>query len=778
MVYSLITKAISRVALAILLCSMAAIASATVVVWPEPAHKAFDAGNGKYMYATSSILIDDVEYHFYCTNKDAYVVRDHIGLTKVRHSDGVILAANQLVLDPSAEGWDARHVCDPTVTAGNFQYNGAVYEWAMFFLGEDMTDEELYGICTHNQIGVAFAHDLEGPWVKWDGNPIIPFASYYYWGIGQPSAFSLDGAGRIQLIYSQGDQNGTRMMSRPLDMSDMAALSIGPAKMVPTAGLTSIDGSNPILHNADYAYDPIRGRVFVTRPRHPFSTTTPDFVASELQIASMDYNNFLAGSGVWEVAGSINASNTGKARNHNSGILRTPLGRIAEPNRLTIAFCGSDEGGNWLYTYRIHSISGTLNDGIYEDFSTPYTADDNTVYLFHMDTAGNSNEPAFVANSASGGWGGWAADVAASGERFHTDSPSSAFGTSIYFSDGQGGTAPWPRVGIHSSAINHDASNPDIGNALSLEAWVKRETGASGALQRFISRDGAYHLSVRDDKLEIAVTFSDASEASLVSLASLPIGEWTHVAGVWDGGHGELSVWINGVKDNSQSISGKTGLMQPPEGDEAGIVWWFLGTGSGTDFRGYLDEVRVSYVARQYGDITPPKALLETAAGSTISGPVSVTAVLSESSTNFTADSLSVTNATINGFGGSGDSYSFILTPLAFGEVVVSIPADAFTDENGNGNETSNTLAFSYEEPDTDMDGLPDPWEMQYFETLDWSAYDDPDGDGNTNIFELRNGTNPNNALSRLPAAQGLGLGLMVLAVWGIYAFRYADKHT
>jgi len=46
---------------------------------------------------------------------------------------------------------------------------------------------------------------------------------------------------------------------------------------------------------------------------------------------------------------------------------------------------------------------------------------------------------------------------------------------------------------------------------------------------------------------------------------------------------------------------------------------------------------------------------------------------------------------------------------------------------------------------DTDHDGLPDSWELQYFGTLDYGPNDDPDNDGLTNLEEYNLSTNPAN---------------------------------
>jgi hypothetical protein len=45
--------------------------------------------------------------------------------------------------------------------------------------------------------------------------------------------------------------------------------------------------------------------------------------------------------------------------------------------------------------------------------------------------------------------------------------------------------------------------------------------------------------------------------------------------------------------------------------------------------------------------------------------------------------------------------------------------------------------------PDSDGDGLPDAWEMQYFGDLASAASGDPDGDGLTNLEEYQLGRNP-----------------------------------
>jgi hypothetical protein len=60
----------------------------------------------------------------------------------------------------------------------------------------------------------------------------------------------------------------------------------------------------------------------------------------------------------------------------------------------------------------------------------------------------------------------------------------------------------------------------------------------------------------------------------------------------------------------------------------------------------------------------------------------------------------------------------------------------------------SNPMLASSIPNDADGDGLPDDWEMAYFGSLSQGPSDDTDGDGFNNLAELQAGTNPSNAVS------------------------------
>ena len=68
--------------------------------------------------------------------------------------------------------------------------------------------------------------------------------------------------------------------------------------------------------------------------------------------------------------------------------------------------------------------------------------------------------------------------------------------------------------------------------------------------------------------------------------------------------------------------------------------------------------------------------------------PISVTVTSRTEIYGFTSNDIYVANGTVGSFVGQdgGKVYTFEVTPTAIGEVALSIPAGAFSDEEGNGN--------------------------------------------------------------------------------------------
>ena len=127
---------------------------------------------------------------------------------------------------------------------------------------------------------------------------------------------------------------------------------------------------------------------------------------------------------------------------------------------------------------------------------------------------------------------------------------------------------------------------------------------------------------------------------------------------------------------------------------------------SQTDRAGNLGSASATSIK----DVTVPTVSLSTmVADPTNSSSFTVTVTFSEDMTNFTQDDLSVTNATVSAFAGSGAVYSFTLTPSANGLVTVDVAAGVATDVVGNGNTAAAQLRRTYDSGTPVAPILPSP---------------------------------------------------------------------
>lgn len=313
---------------------------------------------GIYNYCPSIMeLSDGTRYMYYCTNRDSYNVSDHIGCRKgTKTADGTYVWGEEvIVLAPSASDWDSHHVCDPSVIAGRFAYNGETYGYLLAYLGCTSWDNQ------ENEIGLAVSKTPDGPFIRVGTTPIVQFTkdpnvSAFQWGVGQPSLVSMDKAGTVWLFYTRGDQNGTRIMVEKWNFSNLNA----PAKLLtqtlPATGLANLNGGGDYMNNADFVYDAANDRFYAASDCHPEPGDLPNFIASHFRVTYFNGSGNFS-SVKWQTLATVGPDKTGFPRNHNTGVLRDAYGHLTSSGYLTVYYTKSETGQrewDWLGTYRIY----------------------------------------------------------------------------------------------------------------------------------------------------------------------------------------------------------------------------------------------------------------------------------------------------------------------------------------------------------------------------------------------------------------------------------------
>jgi hypothetical protein len=165
------------------------------------------------------------------------------------------------------------------------------------------------------------------------------------------------------------------------------------------------------------------------------------------------------------------------------------------------------------------------------------------------------------------------------------------------------------------------------------------------------------------------VTLSEAS--SDFTLADLTL---TNATATLSGSGSSYTAVLTPIADGTVSLSIAAGTFQ----NGAGIA----NSASNTETRTV--------------DLTAPTVTVGTFSGP-LNGDQSAAITLSEASTDFTVDDLTLTNATAT-LSGSGTSYTAVLTPVADGAVSLSVGAGTFSDAAGNVNAAaSNEVTTRYD---------------------------------------------------------------------------------
>lgn len=320
---------------------------------------------GVYNYCPSPVMISEQEmYIFFCANSIPGLVIDDIYARHGMLKNGSWQFEEPFVaLTPSRLGWDCIHVCDPEVVKGNFAYKGEHYSWVMLYLGCDIH------FCYHNQIGVAVAKEIGGPYIKCDCNPLVGYDEMFHWGVGQAAAVSLDQKGLLRVIYSKTIHEystkklGNATFWRDIDLADLEHPVFGEEVMVCTDGIVNLDGStDTVMVNPTFGWDRASDRYFLTREGTPFEQEdVPNFIAPYTQVLSIVRADFECNQGGWQLVKNITAEDTGYRRNHNAGLFKDSYGYLPVGKPLVVGTTVSElHRPDFLWTYRIHGVTVPL----------------------------------------------------------------------------------------------------------------------------------------------------------------------------------------------------------------------------------------------------------------------------------------------------------------------------------------------------------------------------------------------------------------------------------
>lgn len=342
-------------------------------------------GDDKYYnYCPSTIVENGIKHIFYCSNKMYGNVTDYIAYRQGVYENGHFKYTDTKdiiwALSPTASTWDERHVCDPSVIKGEFNYDGTKYSYLMAYLGCITSDN------TRNETGLAVSNSLEGPWIKCDKiNPIVPVESdNYHWGNGQPELISVDKKGRAILFTSYSGNSRSGEQCFEYDFSDLNNPKLIRSKLgLNTNGISNVNKKegekvSNFIANVGIAYDEVNKKIIMAKGRNPFGSDglAPNFIASQVDVYYLDDSNnenafdelfkSSASANNWVFIGTIDEQLTSFKRNHNTGIVRDPYGRLVESDRVEVAFTRSDADdftNAWGYwsTYRIYSTSFNLS---------------------------------------------------------------------------------------------------------------------------------------------------------------------------------------------------------------------------------------------------------------------------------------------------------------------------------------------------------------------------------------------------------------------------------
>ncbi len=479
-----------------------------------------------------------------------------------------------------------------------------------------------------------------------------------------------------------------------------------------TSASVSIDRDAPTISLASAAANPVNGAIAVTAT---LSESSVNFASGDISPSNASVSNFsgsgtsysftLTPSGEGSFSAVVNASTFTDAIGNNNTVSNT-LSRTADLTAPTIALSSAaanpingaisvsvaiSESVSNFAAGDISTVNGTVSNfsGSGDTYSFTLTPDDDGTFSATVN-AGTFTDAATNANTASNTLSRTAdlTDPQIVLSSAAANPTNAAITVSVTLSESS----------VNFASGDIDATNGTVSNFSG--------SGTSYSFTLTPDDDGSFSASVN------AGTFTDAAgngnEASntLSRMADLTDPTIVLSSAAADPINGAISVTAtlseSSVNFASGDISAVNGTVSGFSGSGTSYSFTLTPSAGGTfsatvDADTFTDAAtngnEASNTLSRTADLTAPTVALSSAAANPINGAISVTVALSESSTNFVAGDVSTVNSTVSGFSGSGDSYSFTLTPDDDGSFSATVNAGTFTDAAGNNNTVSNTLS-------------------------------------------------------------------------------------
>ncbi len=204
------------------------------------------------------------------------------------------------------------------------------------------------------------------------------------------------------------------------------------------------------------------------------------------------------------------------------------------------------------------------------------------------------------------------------------------------------------------------------------------------------NNNAATNFIITSDRTSPTVSISGATGTTNAASIPLTISFSESVTGFVIG-----DITVSGGTLNTFSGSGNTYTVNLAPTTN-GTVSVNISGGVATDGPGNGNSAATQY-SIVYDNVQPTVSLTSATAATTNASSIPVTVNFSESMTGFAAGDITLGNASLNSFSGSGNTYTFNLVPSSNGTVTANINAGVATDAAGNGNTAATQFSRVYD---------------------------------------------------------------------------------